>query len=414
MVRAGTTPPSPRPLDDTADPFVLWGGNPTRCSPVPVVAALRGGRQGCGGGRCRVGGLAFRLSLLFSPVAVSLISGLSRPRARSPSPGLVVRRGVPDSGGVAVRLLTPSSTRRGTSPSRGSRTLVGWPLPLSGGAIPRPGYGTVRASPGACHWSRKVKLLSLILSGREYPTSTPSSGDGHTVIGARRGGFHQRNLETSGGIEPEVCHGYPGWACQRCLPPSSSCWLWTLFPTAAHVRTGSARPRSGPMCGRDRGGLPRLVWGRAGPEVMASLLIAGYLIEKSLAVANFSWGPTSQILRLTAASNPHRFTSSRVLGALFPAVFSNNAVAPHSSAPSPGSSIFRVDSRRTSDNRNGAHRTHTSTPERSLVLAMFRRHVPMTDAYHGQRLRSAERDPAGTPVVGWSWSRSRYRRSVRG
>ncbi|WP_122263892.1 TerC family protein [Ornithinimicrobium cerasi] len=127
-----------------------------------------------------------------------------------------------------------------------------------------------------------------------------------------------------------------------------------------------------------------LVWTRWGPE-LGQQYFAGYLIEKSLAVDNvFVWAVIFAYFAVPREYQ-HRVLFLGVLGALvFRAVF---IAAGAALIDSFGwvlyvFAAFLLWTGWTMVRRRDEH----LDPERSRVLRLFRRWVPMTDAYHGQRL----------------------------
>jgi tellurite resistance protein TerC len=127
-----------------------------------------------------------------------------------------------------------------------------------------------------------------------------------------------------------------------------------------------------------------LVWRVHGAE-LGQQYFAGYLIEKSLAVDNvFVWAIVLGYFAVPREYQ-HRVLFFGVLGAL---VFRGVFIAAGSALIASFSWIlyvfaaFLVYTGYTMIRRRDEH----LDPEASRTLRLFRRHVPMTDAYHGQRL----------------------------
>lgn len=134
------------------------------------------------------------------------------------------------------------------------------------------------------------------------------------------------------------------------------------------------------LCGVGFGGL---VWSQYGAE-FGQQYFAGYLIEKSLAVDNvFVWAIIFSYFAVPRAYQ-HRVLFLGVLGALvFRGVFiaaGSVLIASFSWVLYVFAAILLYTGWRMLRQRN----EHLD-PEQSRALRLFRRHVPMTDAYHGQR-----------------------------
>ena len=126
------------------------------------------------------------------------------------------------------------------------------------------------------------------------------------------------------------------------------------------------------------------VWWRAGGEY-GQQYFAGYLIEKSLAVDNvFVWAIVLSYFAVPREYQ-HRVLFLGVLGAL---VFRGVFIAAGSVLIASFSWVLYVFAAflLVTGVKMARQRNEHLDPERSRVLRAFRRFVPMTDAYHGQRL----------------------------
>jgi tellurite resistance protein TerC len=134
---------------------------------------------------------------------------------------------------------------------------------------------------------------------------------------------------------------------------------------------------------------------------------AGYLIEKSLAVDNvFVWAIIFAYFAVPREYQ-HRVLFLGVLGALvFRGVFiaAGSVIIASFSWVLYGFAAFLL----WTGYRMIRQRNEHLDPEASRALRWFRRHVPMTDAYHGQRLLIRRGGALlATPLLAYSsWSRS--------
>ncbi|MCZ2839222.1 TerC family protein [Modestobacter sp. VKM Ac-2985] len=127
-----------------------------------------------------------------------------------------------------------------------------------------------------------------------------------------------------------------------------------------------------------------VVWWQAGSEY-GQQYFAGYLIEKSLAVDNvFVWAIVLSWFAVPREYQ-HRVLFLGVLGAL---VFRGVFIAAGSVLIANFSWVLYLFAALllVTGVRMARHRNEDMDPERSRALRVFRRFVPMTDAYHGQRL----------------------------
>lgn len=127
-----------------------------------------------------------------------------------------------------------------------------------------------------------------------------------------------------------------------------------------------------------------LVWMVYGPEP-GQQYFAGYLIEKSLAVDNvFIWAIIFSYFAVPREYQ-HRVLFLGVLGAL---VFRGIFIALGAVLISSFSWVLYIFAAFLlwTGYRMIRQRNEHLDPEKSRVLRLFRRHVPMTDAYYGQRL----------------------------
>jgi tellurite resistance protein TerC len=131
-------------------------------------------------------------------------------------------------------------------------------------------------------------------------------------------------------------------------------------------------------------GFGAVVWAAYGVE-RGQQYLAGYLIEKSLAVDNvFVWAIIFTYFAVPRELQ-HRVLFLGVLGAL---VFRGVFIAAGSVLIASFSWILYLFAALllVTGYRMLAQRDEHIDPQRSRVLRLFRRHVPMTDAFHGQRL----------------------------
>ena len=127
-----------------------------------------------------------------------------------------------------------------------------------------------------------------------------------------------------------------------------------------------------------------LVWVLYGAE-LGQQYFAGYLIEKSLAVDNvFVWALVFTYFAVPREYQ-HRVLFFGVLGAL---VFRGAFIAAGAVVIERFSSVLYLFAALLlfTGIRMLRQRDDHIDPERSKTLRLFRRHVPMTDAFHGQRL----------------------------
>lgn len=126
------------------------------------------------------------------------------------------------------------------------------------------------------------------------------------------------------------------------------------------------------------------VWWFAGAEY-GQQYFAGYLIEKSLAVDNvFVWAIVFSYFAVPREYQ-HRVLFLGVLGAL---VFRGAFIAAGAALIASFGWILYLFAAFLvyTGYRMARQRDQHLDPEQSRVLRLFRRHVPMTDAFHGQRL----------------------------
>ncbi|MFF1527918.1 TerC family protein [Cellulomonas sp. NPDC058312] len=131
-------------------------------------------------------------------------------------------------------------------------------------------------------------------------------------------------------------------------------------------------------------GFGAVVWAAYGAE-RGQQYLAGYLIEKSLAVDNvFVWAIIFTYFAVPRELQ-HRVLFLGVLGAL---VFRGVFIAAGSVLIASFSWILYLFAALllVTGYRMLAQRDEHIDPQRSRVLRLFRRHVPMTDAFHGQWL----------------------------
>ena len=131
-------------------------------------------------------------------------------------------------------------------------------------------------------------------------------------------------------------------------------------------------------------GFGALVWGVWGPQY-GQEYFAGYLIEKSLAVDNvFVWAILFSYFAVPREYQ-HRVLFLGVLGAL---VFRGAFIAAGSVLIASFGWVLYLFAAflLVTGVRMLRHRNEHIDPQRSATLRAFRRFVPMTDAYHGQRL----------------------------
>lgn len=131
-------------------------------------------------------------------------------------------------------------------------------------------------------------------------------------------------------------------------------------------------------------GFGAVVWAAYGAE-RGQQYLAGYLIEKSLAVDNvFVWAITFTYFAVPRELQ-HRVLFLGVLGAL---VFRGVFIAAGSVLIASFSWVLYLFAALllVTGYRMLRQRDEHIDPQRSRVLRAFRRHVPMTDAFHGQRL----------------------------
>ncbi|AEV73105.1 integral membrane protein, TerC family [Mycolicibacterium rhodesiae NBB3] len=145
-------------------------------------------------------------------------------------------------------------------------------------------------------------------------------------------------------------------------------------------------------------GFGAVVWRVWGAE-FAAQYYAGYVIEKSLAVDNVFVFAIIFSYFAVPRQYQHRVLFYGVLGALvFRAVF----IAAGSVLIASFAWILYIFGAFlvTTGIRMALHRNETIDPERSIVLRLFRRLVPVTDTYHGQKflIRKAGRWVA-TPLL---------------
>lgn len=141
-----------------------------------------------------------------------------------------------------------------------------------------------------------------------------------------------------------------------------------------------------------------VVWWQWGAE-FAAQYYAGYVIEKSLAVDNVFVFAIIFSYFAVPREYQHRVLFYGVLGAL---IFRAAFIAAGSVLIASFAWILYVFGAFlvATGIRMALHRNETIDPERSLVLRLFRRLVPVTDVYHGQRflIRHAGRWMA-TPLL---------------
>ncbi|MDZ7928651.1 MAG: TerC family protein [Rhodococcus sp. (in: high G+C Gram-positive bacteria)] len=130
-------------------------------------------------------------------------------------------------------------------------------------------------------------------------------------------------------------------------------------------------------------GFGALIWATAGAE-FGQQYFAGYLIEKSLAVDNvFVWAIIFTYFAVPRELQ-HRVLFFGVLGAL---VFRGIFIAGGSALIASFSAVLYLFAAFLifTGYRMMRQRNEHLDPEKSLALRLFRRYVPMTDAFHGQR-----------------------------
>jgi tellurite resistance protein TerC len=178
-------------------------------------------------------------------------------------------------------------------------------------------------------------------------------------------------------VDVPLWGGSPSW------PPSPPCSPWTCSPTGARTSSPSARPPPGRGLGRLRHRLRRPGLERLRRRV-GQQYFAGYVIEKSLAVDNvFVWAIIFTYFAVPREYQ-HRVLFLGVLGAL---VFRGAFIAGGSVLIDSFSWVLYLFAAFLlyTGYRMVRQRNEHLDPEASRALRLFRRYVPMTDAYHGQR-----------------------------
>ena len=146
----------------------------------------------------------------------------------------------------------------------------------------------------------------------------------------------------------------------------------------------SVKRRCGPACGSPSDvGFGALVWHIYGAE-FGQQYFAGYLIEKSLAVDNvFIWAIIFTYFAVPREYQ-HRVLFFGVVGAL---IFRGIFIAAGSAIIASAGWVLYLFAAflLLTGYRMIRHRNDHLDPEKSRVLKLFRRRVPMTDDFHGQR-----------------------------